>query len=974
MQTTMRAIPIRLITAAFAAALVAAPALAQGPKRPLEHEDTWNWRSIQGSDISHDGSWVLYSTTVPDGDAELFVHALGNQTVHRFPRGLSARFSFDSRFVVFTIKPMDAVVDSLKRAKAKPDAMPKDSLGILDLSTGRIHKVDRVKSLALPAEGAGWVAYLLEKDTARAEPAKPDSAAAEGPAGAGKPAGEGERGSRSERKKEDGTTLVLRNLATGEERRFDYVVSYEFSRDGKRLAYAASSKDGAKDGVFVVDVASGQVTTALAGKGNYKRLAWDDAGQQLAFLTDRDDYDAKQPSFSLYLWRAGRGEATLVAREGTRGVPAGWWVSEHRTPSFSKSGRRLFFGTAPRPAPEPDEDELPLPEERVKLDVWNWKDPLLQPMQLVQAERERNRSYVAVYHIRDGKIVQLADQNVPEVVIVTGGDPRRLIAASPLPYQQLISWDGYFSDVYLVDVETGARELVLKKVEGGFGGFSGSGPFRMSPSGRYAAWYDGQSLAWFAMDVERGDVVNLTETVPHPIYDELDDHPDEPPSYGAAGWTADEKWFLVYDKHDIWATDPTGRQPARNITEGVGREQGLRFRYARLDPEEDGIDPSRPIILSAFDLRTKASGFYRDRVEGTARPERLLFEDRAFSTPRKAKNADVAILTRMRFEEFPDIWATDLSFRNMRRISDANPQQAQFLWGTAELVEWRSIDGTPLQGILIKPEGFDPSKKYPMMVYFYERMSDGLHQYRSPVPGGSSISFSFYASRGYLVFVPDITYQIGFPGESAVHAVVPGVLELIRRGFVDEKAIGVQGHSWGGYQIAYMITQTDIFAAAEAGAPVSNMISAYGGIRWSSGMSRMFQYEKTQSRIGGTLWDAHQRFIENSPIFWADKVKTPLLMMHNDQDGAVPWYQGIEYFVALRRLGKPVWMLNYNGEDHGLTKWHNRKDWAIRMQQFFDHFLKGAPAPVWLEHGVPAVAKGRTLGLELVTEVANDKQ
>src|SRR5690606_29649191 len=287
-----------------------------------------------------------------------------------------------------------------------------------------------------------------------------------------------------------------------------------------------------------------------------------------------------------------------------------------------------------------------------------------------------------------------------------------------------------------------------------------------------------------------------------------------PPAYGAAGWTADEKWFLVYDKHDIWATDPTGRQPARNITEGVGREQGLRFRYARLDPEEDGIDPSRPIILSAFDLRTKASGFYRDRVTGSGRPERLIFEDRAFSNPRKAKNADVAILTRSRFEEFPDIWATDLSFRDMRRISDANPQQAQFLWGTAELVEWRSIDGTPLQGILIKPEGFDRSKKYPMMVYFYERMSDGLHQYRMPVPDRASISFSCYASRGYLVFVPDIPYQIGYPGESAVHAVVPGVLELIRRGFVDEKAIGVQGHSWGGYQIAYMITQTDIFAAA----------------------------------------------------------------------------------------------------------------------------------------------------------------
>ncbi|MGD8276865.1 MAG: prolyl oligopeptidase family serine peptidase, partial [Gemmatimonadota bacterium] len=277
-------------------------------------------------------------------------------------------------------------------------------------------------------------------------------------------------------------------------------------------------------------------------------------------------------------------------------------------------------------------------------------------------------------------------------------------------------------------------------------------------------------------------------------------------------------------------------------------------------------------------------------------------------------------------------------------------------------------DSEPLQGILYKPENFDPTQKYPMMVYFYERSSDGLHSYIPPAPGSSSINRSFYVSRGYLLFVPDIPYQIGYPGESAVEAVVPGVLSLIEKGFVDEDHIGVQGHSWGGYQIAYMVTKTNIFAAAEAGAPVSNMISAYGGIRWGSGMSRMFQYEHTQSRIGGTLWEAPIHYIENSPIFWADKVETPLLMMHNDEDGAVPWYQGIEYFVALRRLHKPAWLFNYNGEDHGLRKAQNRKDWTIRLQQFFDHYLKGAPEPVWLAEGVPAILKGKTLGLELVTD------
>jgi dipeptidyl aminopeptidase/acylaminoacyl peptidase len=303
-------------------------------------------------------------------------------------------------------------------------------------------------------------------------------------------------------------------------------------------------------------------------------------------------------------------------------------------------------------------------------------------------------------------------------------------------------------------------------------------------------------------------------------------------------------------------------------------------------------------------------------------------------------------------------------------MSEANPQQADYLWGTAELMHWRSTDGKPLDGILYKPENFDPSGQYPMMVYFYEKMSDGLHQYRSPGPGGSSVSVSFYVSRGYVVFIPDIQYRVGYPGESALDCVVSGVLSVLEKGFVDPERVGVQGHSWGGYQIAHMVTQTSIFAAAEAGAPVSNMTSAYGGIRWGSGMSRMFQYEKSQSRIGGTLWEARPQYIENSPLFWADKIETPVLMLHNDDDGAVPWYQGIEFFVALRRLGKPVWMLNYNGEPHGLRKYQNRKDWAVRMQQFFDHYLMDAPPPVWLAEGVPAVEKGKTLGLDLLGEAS----
>jgi dipeptidyl aminopeptidase/acylaminoacyl peptidase len=290
----------------------------------------------------------------------------------------------------------------------------------------------------------------------------------------------------------------------------------------------------------------------------------------------------------------------------------------------------------------------------------------------------------------------------------------------------------------------------------------------------------------------------------------------------------------------------------------------------------------------------------------------------------------------------------------MRKVSNANPQKAQLLWGTSELVRFKNSDGVPLSATLYKPENFDPSKKYPMMVYIYEILSNGVNNFVNPAPG-SSINVAYYVSNGYLVLEPDIVYAVGHPGQSALKCVLPAIQSVVDKGFVDEKAIGIQGHSWGGYQIAYMITQTNRFRAVEAGAPVSNMTSAYSGIRWGTGLPRQFQYEKTQSRIGVPLFDNPQLYIENSPVFHAARVQTPILILHNDADDAVPWYQGIEYYLALRRLGKEAYMFVYNGEPHGIRRRANMKDYTVRMQQFFDHFLKGAPAPEWMEKGIPYV-------------------
>ncbi len=936
-------------------------AFAQSEKRPLDTDAYDIWNSIGEKALSDDGQWVLYTQGPEDGDTALHVRHLQSDRAYLVPQAKAAAFEDNARHVVFMIKPQKAAVRQAKLAEKKKDELPRDALGILDLDSGNITRVEEVKSFRLPKKASGYVAYLLEKPAADKKDKTRDTEAEE----LKEEQEEEEKAEKEPKKKKDkkaeGTPLVLRNLATGAETRFADVLEYQLTEDGQWLAYTASNKDGTADGIFAVETATGNSTALMTGKGVYKQAAFDEAGRQFAFLSNRNDMEADQPAFTLYYWRIGTAAPEALATAGTPGIPAGWWIGEHGALQFSKQGRRLLFGTAPRPAPEP---EATVPDdEKVVLDVWNWRDPLLQPMQLKQLEREKNRTYRAIVHLTDRqstarRIVQLADEDVPEVEIGAEGEAQTAIGHGNLPYQQRISWDspGY-NDVYLIDVDSGERRLVLQELQS---------QATLSPQARYITWWNGSKRSWYAMSTRRdaSGPLNLGAGIPHPLHDELNDRPQIPAPYGTAGWTEDDALFLVYDKYDLWALDPGARRAPRNVTEGVGRDANIRLRHLRLDPEEKFIDPDKPLLLSAFNLTGMSSGFYRDRIRGDGKPRRLLMMDRSFSSPQQAEDATTLLYTRESFNEFPDVWVSTPEFTNPRRISTANPQQQDYSWGSAELVHWTALDGEPLSGILYKPEGFNAAQKYPMMVYFYERMSERLHSHNAPVPNRSRISISFYVSRGYLVFIPDIPYRIGYPGESAVNAVLPGVGALIEQGFVDRSRIGVQGHSWGGYQIAYLVTETNMFAAAESGAPVSNMISAYGGIRWGSGMSRMFQYEKTQSRIGGTLWEYPLRYIENSPIFNADKIETPLLILHNDQDGAVPWYQGIELFVAGRRLGKPTWMLNYNGEDHGIAKYQNKRDFAIRMQQFFDHYLMDAPMPVWMKSGVPAVDKGRTLGLE----------
>ena len=518
-------------------------------------------------------------------------------------------------------------------------------------------------------------------------------------------------------------------------------------------------------------------------------------------------------------------------------------------------------------------------------------------------------------------------------------------------YLKQNGWEGAaYRDFYLINLKNGDKSLIASKIRGN--------PV-VSPEGGFVSWFSEADSSWFCFDIKKEKTRRLTDNRVVQFFNEEDDTPDFPAAWGSAGWLAGDAGLVVYDKFDLWLLDPTGENGAERFTSG--RSANRVFRRIKLDLEEKSIPLTEKWLLHLKVDRTKTEGY---KVLDFEKRESWDLWKGAFSfskNPLKARRNSAIIYTKENFSTFPDLlFLENLEFPEPKNpISDANPQQKNYHWGSAELVHWPGEEGKVMTGMLFKPDDFRADRQYPMIVNFYEKSSDGLFAHRAPEPGRSQINYTYYTSRGYLVFNPDIPYEIGRPGESALKAVVSGTEFLIKQGFVDKMRIGLQGHSWGGYQIAYIVTRTGMFTCAESGAPVVNMTSAYGGIRWESGLSRSFQYEHQQSRIGGTLWEKPGLFLENSPLFSLPRVQTPVLILHNDKDGAVPWQQGIEFFTGLRRLGKPCWMLNYNDEPHWPVKLQNRLDFQLRMQQFFDHYLKGEKMPDWMERGVPAVEKRR---------------
>ena len=716
------------------------------------------------------------------------------------------------------------------------------------------------------------------------------------------------------------------------------------------------------NGIQLRDMAMGVVTSLDNDKANYRSLNWTEKGEALAALKGKEEKGFEDKFYCLVGFSGfpvKKVEKTSYDPKEDKTFPAGMTISGNQTPAFTDNLDAILFGIAepkvktdpkdetkdanaekaPEAKPEAKKpaDEL-AEEDTPDLVIWHWLDKRLQSQQQVQENKDKNFSYLSVYRIKEKKFIRLADDDLRDVQAAP--KQRWAVGSDTREYELMGNLDGRrYEDVYVIDMLTGVRKLALKKARWFF---------NVSPEGSHLLYYDDGQYCTYEMAT--GQTFNITKDVPSSFINTEDDHNVVKPPVSPLGWIKDGVGVLLSDNWDVWNVPVHGGK-ATNLTLNGKKDQIRYQRFFRLDPDEKGVDLAKPAYMTIYGEWTKKLGIVRIEKTKSA-PQVLLWDDAGFGSLMKAKKAEVYLYTRDTYKDFPDYHVADAFLQNGKRITDANPQQKDILWSSGSmLINYTSKNGDKLQGALYLPANYEKGKSYPTIVYYYEKTSQSLNRYAAPTSNG--FNKSVYTSLGYAVLNPDITYKVNDPGLSSVACILPAVEAAVATGVVDENRLGCHGHSWGGYQTSFLITQTDIFRAAVAGAPLTNMISMYSSIYWNTGSANQPIFESSQGRFTGGYWENLEAYARNSPIYYADKVKTPLIILHNDKDGAVDWNQGIEYYNTLRRLKKPVVMLEYPGENHGLAKAANQRDYTVRMREFFDHYLMGKPAPKWLTEGIP---------------------
>ncbi|MEZ4936144.1 MAG: prolyl oligopeptidase family serine peptidase [Crocinitomicaceae bacterium] len=916
-------------------------ALVFGQKKNIQIEDYFKWNTIDSYQIGETGKIIIYELSKLRNDGFLVIYNKEKETRDTIPRGTKAKINSEENYVVFKIEPEYDTIRQLKIKKEKKSKYPKDTLGIYLVNEDSIIKIPKLKDFYLPESGE-WMAYMLDDNKEII------------PEGLSKKEWDKKKKKQEKIRKKNGDPKIstkghricFLNPIDNLKKEFNDVKQVYTGKYDQLFAFRTHQQFDTLDSNFVFLFNTKTLEAAKLFSGvEAGSIKFDHDMQQLAFHGTQDTSEVKV--FDLFYWNTTDGLKKLMDTTH-QFLQKGYSISDDAFPLFSEDGSKLYFGIWEIKREEP-EDTVPS-DEKFKVDIWNWKDKRVQPDQLLSAKKDSKKYFRSVYHLSSNQVVQLENDTLNDGYYLDEGNASWYFARSNQKYEHSYSWDyPWKQDLYLVNTNSGEKRLAAEGA-----GFQ----YSTSPSGRYLVHWDYENEQIKFFDVVKNET-QILDTKGIAVVNKGNGIPAKDGCNGFAGWTKEED-LLFYSEKDIWIY----RHSEKKINR-VTRYREFNFfnpdeelRLIKLDKDSSYYDLDR-CLIKAFNKKNKNTSLYSIH---DGEYTKLIESAHNYTYPVKAKRADAMLFRRSNYYECRDLYFTK-DFKKIEKLTDINPQQDEYNWGNVELVEWVNGNRDTLEGLFYTPENLDQQKKYPMIVYFYEEYSDDIHNYYRPKPTASIVYPTEYVSNGYIVFIPNIKYEVGHPAQSAYDCIVSGTDTMIKRyNYIDSNKLGLQGQSWGGYQTAQLVTMTDKYEAAMAGAPVSNMFSAYGGIRWNSGLSREFQYEKTQSRIGATIWEKPELYIENSPLFHLPKVKTPLLIMHNDDDGAVPWYQGIEMFMGLRRLGKPVWMLNYNGDEHNLMKTANRIDLSIRMKQFFDHFLMGKPMPEWLEKGIPATEKGKITG------------
>ena len=913
--------------------------ISWGQNKIIDHTAYPEWKRLEKQQFSQNDEWLTYEINPLTGDGYLHWYQSATGKHDSLKRAKDAQLDPNGQFIAWKVVPGFDTLRNCELNKVDKKKWPKDSLYIYLTTNDSLIKIPKLKSFQV-TEDASVLAYLSEVSPKPAPEIKKNWLQKHGFQKEKKPV---------EKPKSDGHQLTL--WTTTNSWKQANVTKYSLPKNGKYVAIVTQQKlKNDSSQVRIYEVATQKLIKEFDRNTACETPVWNEEGTRLAFFASMDTNKVKQ--FELNVFDLISNKSWVFGDTLTRDFDTLKGVSENRTPIFTQDNRFLFFGVTDRVKAEV-KDSL-LESEKVKVDIWHYQDQELQAQQLVQLNQAKKRSDLYVFRFDNEKIIPLSndtlsvrvsDQELGDFVLGTSNESYAI--------QQQWKSPG-LEDVYRISLIDGSIEILIKGL---------AYPGILSPKGNYFTYFNPAKNQHVLLDIAAKSVAYMNANRKDITWNEdLNGQPMEAGPEGWIGFDRSEDHVYFKSRYDLWDYQ-ISTQNLQSLTNEWATKNKVRMDLVQWESDSMYID-LRDCYAKSFELSTKKEGLHHFDASQANGLRQIIQIPARISLIERSPNKNHYFFRWMTVSHYPELELWNDQYQPEGVLSVTNPQQANYNWATSEIVKWKAYDGQNLEGILYKPADYDATKKYPLILYYYELNSDNLHNYQGPRPSASTINPTEYASAGYFVFIPDIRYEIGHPAKSAYNCIMSATDQLLKQFPIDSTRMGLQGQSWGGYQTAQLVTMTKRYAAAMAGAPVGNMISAYGGIRWGSGLNRQFQYESTQSRIGKTIWDAQALYIENSPLFHLPNVTTPLLIMANDRDGAVPWYQGLELYNGMRRLGKPCWMLNYNDDDHNLTKLPYKIDLSIRMRQFFDHYLQGKPAPLWLKEGIPAIDKGQKFGYE----------